>query len=330
MNYTTIISSINKKDFRPIYFLIGDEPYYIDKLTTIFANEVLTLEEKEFNQVVLYGKDVSIEQIILEAKQFPFNSSKRVVIIKEAQHIKNLNKIITYIEKPQESTMLILCLKNKSIDKRTVFGKKVYSKCVVFESKKLYDNNIPKWILEYVNNKGQKISHEAIAVLSNNIDNDLSKISNELEKLMLLTTKEKEISRELIQKHIGINKDYNVFELQNALGKKDILKSNKIINHFISNPKNHNVIAIISSIFIFFQKIILYKSLNDSDRRNAAKILQVHPFFLEQYKKSANKYTKKQLLNIFFVLKEYDLKSKGVNKATSNGLLKELIYKILH
>ena len=152
MNYNTIISSIKKKDLMPIYFLTGEEPYYIDEIANIFLNKVLTEEEQEFNQIVLYGKEVSIDQVILEAKQFPSNSLKRVVLIKEAQHIKNINKMINYIDQPQESTILIFCLKNKSIDKRTALGKKAHSKCVVFESKKVYDNNIPKWILDYVNN----------------------------------------------------------------------------------------------------------------------------------------------------------------------------------
>jgi len=332
VNYKEIISSISNKEFEPVYFLMGDEPYYIDKLANSFAKNVLSVEEQEFNQVILYGKDITTEQIIAEAKQFPFGTEKRVVIIKEAQHLKNIEILDSYLDNPQPSTILIVAYKGKSVDKRKKFGKSLTKKCIVFESKKLYDNKIPAWILEYVNKKGFKIDNSATAILAEYIGADLSKITNELDKLMLVVKKEEQITTKLIEYHIGISKDYNVFELQNALGKKEVVKANRIINHFSENPKNHNIVPVMSALFSYFQKIMVYHFLEDKSPKSAAVALKVNPFFISQYQTASRNYTKKQLFYIFEYLKIYDLKSKGVDNknTTQKGLLKELIFKILH
>ena len=332
MNYKEIISSIANKDLQPVYFLMGDEPYYIDKLADLFSKNILSAEEQEFNQVVLYGKDIETAQIIAEAKQFPFGSEKRVVIIREAQHLKDIDLLDSYLDNVQPSTLLVICYKGKSVDKRKKFGKTLAKKCVVFESKKLYDNKIPAWINTYVTENGFKIDNSATAVLAEYIGADLSKITNELDKLMLVVKKEEQITTKLIEYHIGISKDYNVFELQNALGKKQVVKANRIINHFAANTKNHNIVPVMSALFSYFQKIMVYHFLEDKSPKFAASVLKVNPFFVSQYKTAAQNYSKRQLFYIFEHLKDYDLKSKGVNnKSTSHeGLLKELIFKILH
>ena len=311
---------------------MGDEPYYIDKLANAFAKDVLSAEEQEFNQVVLYGKDIETAQAITEAKQFPFGADKRVVIIKEAQHLKDIEVLDSYLENVQPSTLLVICYKGKSVDKRKKFGKTLASKCVVFESKKLYDNKIPSWIKTYVNENGFTIEDSATAVLSEYIGADLSKITNELDKLMLVVKKEEAITTVLIEYHIGISKDYNVFELQNALGKRQVLKANRIINHFAASPKNHNIVPVMSALFSYFQKIMVYHFLEDKSSKSAASALKVNPFFVNQYQTAAQNYSKKQLFCIFEYLKEYDLKSKGVNNKSTNqsGLLKELTFKIIH
>ena len=229
MNYKEIISSISNKDLNPVYFLMGDEPYYIDKLSDEFSKNLLTAEEQEFNQVTLYGKDITTEQIISEAKQFPFGSEKRVVIVKEGQHLKNIEVLDSYLDNPQPSTVVVISYKRKSVDKRKKFGKNLAKKCIVFESKKLYDNKIPAWILAYVKEKGFSIDNSATAVLAEYLGANLSKITNELDKLMLVVKKEEQITTKLIEYHIGISKDYNVFELQNALGQKNAVKANRII-----------------------------------------------------------------------------------------------------
>ena len=332
MNYKEIISSISNKEFEPVYFLMGDEPYYIDKLANAFSKNVLSAEEREFNQVILYGKDIETAQAIAEAKQFPFGAEKRVVIIKEAQHLKDIEVLDSYLDNVQPSTLLVICYKGKSVDKRKKFGKTLASKCVVFESKTLYDNKIPAWINTYVTEHGFKIDNSATAVLAEYIGADLSKITNELDKLMLVVKKEEQITTALIEYHIGISKDYNVFELQNALGKKEVVKANRIINHFSKNPKNHNIVPVMSALFSYFQKIMVYHFLEDKSPKSAAVALKVNPFFISQYQTASRNYTKKQLFYIFEYLKNYDLKSKGVNNknTTQKGLLKELIFKILH
>ena len=332
MNYKEIIHSIHKKDLQPVYFLIGNEPYYIDKLSDKFSKSLLTAEEQELNQVTMYGKDITIEEVIAEAKQFPFGAEKRVIILKEGQQIKNIEFLDSYLDNPQSTTILVISYKGKSIDKRKKFGKNLAKRCVVFESNKLYDDKIPGFIIDYVNEKGYKINNKAIAVLAEYLGSDLSKISNELDKIMLIIKKEEQITTELIEHNIGISKDYNIFELQHALGKKDILKANRIINHFAKNTRNHHIVPILSSLFSFFQKIIIYHFLEDKSSYSISKNLKINPYFVNQYKIAAENYSKKQLFFIFKYLKEYDLRSKGVNNRSTqqSELLKELTFKILH
>ena len=332
MNYKEIITSISNKDLQPVYFLMGDEPYYIDKLSDEFAKNLLSPEQQEFNQVTLYAKDITIEQVIAESKQFPFGSEKRLVIIKEAQQLKNIEILDAYLDNPQPSTVLVIAYKKKAIDKRKKFGKNLAKKCVVFESNKLYENKIPSWILSYVNECGYTIHNNATAVLAEYLGSDLSKITNELDKLMLVIKKEEQITTELIEYHIGISKDYNVFELQNALGAKNVIKTNQIINHFSKNTKNHHIVPVISALFSFFQKIMIFHFLENKSLKSAASALKVNPFFINQYQAAAKNYNKQQLFYIFEYLKEYDLKSKGVNNKSTDqtGLLKELTFKILH
>lgn len=332
MNYKQIITSISNKDLEAVYFLMGNEPYYIDKIANAFSNNVLTNEEKAFNQITLYAKDTTTEQIIAEAKQFPVGSEKRVVIVKEAQQLKNIELLEKYLANPQKSTVLVIAYKGKTIDKRKKFGKNLNKKCIVLESNQLYENKIPSWITSYVSENGFTIDNKATAVLAEYLGTDLSNISNELDKIMVVVKKEEKITTKTIENHIGINKDYNVFELQNALGKKDMLKTNQIINYFSKNTKHHHIIPIINSLFSFFQKVIIYHFLEEKNTQSTASALKINPFFVRQYQDAAKKYSKKDLFIIFQYLKEYDLKSKGVkNKSTQQGeLLKELTFKILH
>ncbi|MBC8266878.1 MAG: DNA polymerase III subunit delta [Flavobacteriales bacterium] len=332
MNYKEIISSISNKDLNPVYFLMGDEPYYIDKLSDEFAKNLLTAEEQEFNQVTLYGKEVGVGQIIAEAKQFPFGSEKRVVIVKEAQNIKNIEELESYLDNPLPSTILVICYKYKKLDKRKKFTKSLAKKTLLFESKKLYDNQVPDWIAKYLNEKKYKIQEKACFMLAEFLGTELANISNELDKLMLIVKKEETITASIIEKNIGISKDYNIFEFQQALGKKDILKSNQIVNHFSANPKAHPLVVTLGMLFSFFQKIMTYHSLKDKSRNSVAAHLKVNPYFVGQYTTAARHYSQNKLFDIFTLLKVYDLKSKGVNNTSTNDgeLLKEVIYKILH
>ena len=332
MNYKEISSAILTKNLQPVYFLTGNEHYYIDKLVNEFSNNILNNDEKTLNQVILYGKETTIEEIILEARQFPFGSEKRIVIVKEAQNIKNIELLDKYLENPQITTLLILAYKSKSIDKRKKFGKELHKKCVVFTSNKLYDNEIPEWIIKYVNEKGFQIENNATIILSEHLGSELSKITNELDKIMLVINNTEVITTKLIEYHVGISKDYNIFELQNAIGERNILKANRIINYFSSNPKNHNIIPIINNLFYYFQKIMIYHFLEDKSKKNVSSTLKINPFFVKQYQRASINYSKKQLFHIFRYLKAYDLRSKGVNNKNTSAeeLLKELIFKITH
>ena len=332
MNYKEIISSISNKDFHPIYFLMGEEPFYIDKISDYISDNVLESQEKEFNQSVLYGKEVDVAQIIAEAKQFPFGATHRVVIVKEAQNIKNIDELESYLDNPQPSTILVICYKYKKLDKRKKFTKSLAKKALLFESKKLYDNKVPDWITKYLSEKGYKIEEKASFMLAEFLGTELSNISNELDKLMVIIKKQEKITANIIEKNIGISKDYNIFEFQQALGKKDILKSNQIVDHFSANPKAHPLVVTLGMLFSFFQKIMTYHCLSDKSRNNVAAELKITPYFVQRYSSAARYYSQNKLFDIFTLLKVYDLKSKGVNNTSTvdGDLLKELVYKILH
>ncbi len=332
MKYQEIIQQINKKIYHPVYFLMGEENYYIDKISDYISKKILKTEEKEFNHIILYGKDTDVSTIISEAKQFPFGSDYRIVIVKEAQDIKKIEGLDIYLENPLSSTILVLCYKYKKIDKRKSFGKNLSKKCILFDSKKLYENQIPSWIKNKVKEYELSIDNESANILTQYLGNNLSKINNEISKLIVNLNKGEQITPKIIEDNIGISKDFNIFELQNAIGVKDILKSNQIIKHFSENPKKHPFVLTLSSLFSFFQKVMIYHNLNDKSSQNAASALGVNPYFISQFQIAAKNYPIKKLLKIFTYLKEYDLKSKGINNVSTreDELLKELTFKILH
>jgi DNA polymerase-3 subunit delta len=349
MDFNVIMSELKKKIYRPVYFLMGDEPYFIDIISDYIEKNVLDDTEKEFNQTVLYGRDITAADLIGAAKRFPMMSEHQVVIIKEAQNIKDLvgkDKEVdtvkqkvkvklpfeSYIENPQKSTILVICYKYKSIDKRTSMAKLIDKNAVLFESKKIYDNQVPDWINNYLKGKEYVVGPKASALLTEYLGTNLSKVSNELDKLMINLSPKSEITVEHIQSNIGISKDYNVFELQTAIGKKEVLKANRIINFFASNEKEHPMIMTISSLYGYFCKLLAYNFLQDKSKVNVASVLGVHPFFVTDYERAANNYPISKLKSIFGFLREYDLKSKGVDRgsATEGELLKELVFKILH
>jgi len=332
MKFEEIISSLKKKDFKPVYFLTGEESYYIDKISDFISKNTLEQSEKDFNQHIFYGKDSDVNNIISTAKQFPLMGNYTVVIIKEAQELKNIELLEDYINQPLDSTILVICFKNKKIDKRKKFGKDIVKKSLFFESKKLYENQISDWIQKYVSQHNYKIDFKSAHLLGENTGTSLSKISNELDKLMITLQKGEIITSELIERNIGISKDYNVFELNNALSKRDILKANRIAKYFGDNIKDHPLLVTVASLFNHFQKILIYHTLNDKSKNNVASALKINPFFVNDYVLASRNYSKKQLLNIFTLLRSYDLKSKGVDNNSSNDgqLLKELIFQILH
>tara|TARA_Y100001978_G_scaffold74054_1_gene66366 strand:- start:2113 stop:3111 length:999 start_codon:yes stop_codon:yes gene_type:complete len=332
MNFEAILSDLKAKKYKPVYFLMGEESYYIDYISDYISSEVLNDTEKELNQKILYAKDTDIQTIISSAKQFPFMGERMVVIVKEAQQLKKIEQLENYLNNPQKSTILVFCYKYKSLDKRKSIYKILTKNAVLFESKKLYDNQVPAWIVKYVSFNQFKIGHKATHLIAEYLGNDLNKISNELDKLMIITQAKSEITTEIIEKNIGISKDYNNFELTNALAKKDILKSNRIAKIFAQNPKDNPLVVSVGVIFNFFQKVLLYHTLNDKSVNNAARELKVNPFFIKDYQIAARNYSKRKLMEIIGLCRRYDIKSKGIDNYSINDgeLLKEFLFKILH
>ena len=331
MKYNEIIKSIDDKKYNNIYFLSGTESYYIDKISDYISKNILNDEEKAFNQAVLYGKETNAKEIISEAKQYPFGSQHRVVIVKEAQNIRNIENLDKYLENPLSSNILVICYKKK-IDARKKFFKNLKKNNYLFESNQLYENQIANWINEYCNEKGIKITNESCAILAEHLGNNLSKITNELDKLLINISHDEKITPIIIEKNIGISKDYNVFELQICLGKKNILQSNKIANFLSANSKNNPFVLTISSIFSFFKKVLIYKQISNLDRSRIASTLKINPYFINQYQTASQNYSYNQLKKIFKFIEEYELRSKGIGNynTSTDSLLKELIFKILH
>ena len=334
MTFDQIITDLKNKIYKPVYFLMGDEPFFIDKITNYIQENVLTEAEKSFNFSVLYGKDSDINNVIDNARRFPMMANYQIVILKEAQEIKNIDTLNYYIESPLKSTILVVNFKYKTLDKRKKLYKALNKNkdAVIFESKKMYDSQIPKWIEYFLKQKGYSIDPKSTMLLAEYLGNDLSKIVNELEKLTIVLPANTKINAEHIEKNIGISKDFNVFELQNAIANKDVLKANRIINYFAKNQKQHNIIPTISALFNFFTKILQYHFVKDKSQRNVAATIGVSPYFVKDYSLAARNYNARKTVHAISLLREYDMKSKGVdNVSTEPGeLLKELIFKIMH
>ena len=333
VTFEEIMSDLKNRIYKPVYFLAGEEPYYIDIITNYIEEKVLPEDEKAFNQMVLYGEDTTIQSVIETSRRFPMMSNHQVIIVKEAQTLKKIDDLIYYLEKPLLSTILVFNYKYKVLDKRTKLYKLVESSTVYFESNKLRDYQVPPWIERYLMLKGIKSEPNASAMLTEYLGTDLHKIVNELDKLLInLPAGRPVISTELIEKNIGISKDYNNFELQKALGEKNILKANMIIQYFSQNPRDNPVNLTIASLFSYFTKVLTYHYLTDKSKNNVASVLKINPFFVKDYETAASKYNSKKSVEIISLLRIYDMKSKGFGDLSSSpgDLLKELIYKILH
>ncbi len=332
MSMDQILEELRNKIYHPIYFLAGEEPYFIDTISDFIEKNVLSDTEKEFNQTVVYGKDTDVLSLVSMAKRFPMMANYQVVIVKEAQDIPKIEELQHYVENPLSSTLLVLNYKYKKIDKRKSFYKAVDKKGVLFESKKVYDNQLGNWISKYAGDRGFSITPKATAMLTEFLGNDLSKVVNEVGKLIINLPKNSEIDDEQVERNIGISKDYNIFELQNAIGSRDVVKANRIVNYYAANPKENPLIKTIAMLYGFFSKLLVYHQLTDKSKSNVAAALSLNPFFVRDYQVAARNYNNKKLAAIIGYLREYDLKAKGVDNisATDGELLKELMYKILH
>jgi len=341
MTASDIIKDIKAKKFKPVYLLHGEEPYYIDQIIHYMEAHVLTDMEKGFNQTVLYGKDTDMATILNAAKRYPMMSDYQLIVVKEAQDLKWTKEtegsskeaefVQNYFEKPLASTILVLGFKYANFDKRKKIFKSITKSGLVFQSDPVRDYKLAQWIEELVKEKGAKIAPQAAALMAEYLGADLSKISNELEKLMLNVSKETTIDTDHIQRNIGISKEYNVFELQKALAARNVLKSNQIINYFADNPKANPMVMVMANLNSYFSKILKYHYLQN--KNDAAKELGVNPYFVKDYEAAARNYSLPKVFDIISLLREYDLKSKGVDSTgnvTDGELLKELLFKVIH
>ncbi|MDC9723028.1 MAG: DNA polymerase III subunit delta [Urechidicola sp.] len=328
-----IVADIKRGDIKPIYFLMGEEPYYIDKISEYIEKSILTEEEKGFNQMVLYGRDVSIEEIVSNAKRFPMMAERQVIVVKEAQELsRTIENLVSYADNPTPTTVLVMCYKYKTLDKRKKLAKAVAKSGELFLSKKLYDNQIAEWVRKVLAGKNYEIEPKATQMLVEFLGNDLNKISNELDKLMVVIPKNNTITAKHVEENIGISKDFNVFELRKAVGEKHIVKANQIINYFAHNQKSHPIIMTVSLLHSFFVQVLQYHGLKDKSKGSVAKALKVNPYFVGDYITAARNYPMRKVSQIIGYLRDVDVKSKGVGatNVSQGDLLKELLFKIMH
>nr|WP_121273693.1 DNA polymerase III subunit delta [Pedobacter schmidteae] len=341
MSVADIIKDIKARKFKPVYLLHGEEPYYIDQIIHYMEEHILNDMEKGFNQTVLYGKDTDMSTVMNAAKRYPMMSDYQLIVVKEAQDLKWAKEtegnsktaefVLSYFEKPLPSTILVLGYKYANFDKRKKIYKAIDKNGLVFQSDPVRDYKLAQWIDELVKEKGYKIAPQASALMAEYLGTDLSKIANELEKLILNIGKETTIDTDIVQKNIGISKEYNVFELQKALAVKNVLKCNQIINYFADNPKANPMVMVMANLSSYFTKILKYHYL--PNKGDAAKELGVNPYFVKDYETAARSFSLPKTFDIIGLLREYDLKSKGVDSTgntTDGELLKELLFKMLH
>ncbi|MCF8714542.1 DNA polymerase III subunit delta [Joostella atrarenae] len=326
-----IVNDVRAGNIKPIYFLMGEEPYYVDKISQFMEKSILSEEEKGFNQVVLYGKDVTIDEIVSSAKRYPMMAERQVIIVKEAQNLSRvIDQLEAYALNPQPTTVLVICYKYKKLDKRKKVYKAIAKSGYIFESKKLYENQIGDWIRRVLAGKKYKITPKATQMLVEFLGTDLGKINNELEKLQLVIPKEEEITPKHIEENIGISKDYNNFELRKAIGERDVVKATRIVTYFSQNPKDNPLIVTVSLLYNFYSQLLQYHGLKDHSKGSVASALKVNPYFVGEYQTAARNYNMKQCSHIVAHLRDIDLKSKGVGAGSISqaDLLKELLVAI--
>ncbi len=333
MTYDAILKDLKAKNFAPVYFFYGAESFYIDKLVEYCEKNILDAGLQAFNQATLYGKETSPQNVIDQLAQFPMMAPHRVIILKEAQEMKNFGALLPIIEKPVPHGILVISYKNPKVDKRTKLGKVILQKSVVLESKPLYDNQISGWIKDYSAKMGLKVDFNVAQLMAEYLGNDLQKISNELEKLKLNAGSAGQVTLKLAQDQIGISKEYNVFELQNALSKRDVKKAVQIIKYFSRNPKSNPIQMVLANLYSYFTKVyICAQNIREQDQSLMRKLGLGSPFFVKDYKAAARQYSIQRIRSVLVKIRESDLQSKGVGNRSkdSEDILSELIYHIMY
>ncbi|PHR47615.1 MAG: DNA polymerase III subunit delta [Fluviicola sp.] len=332
MEAKEIISHFKSKETKPVYFLHGEEPYYIDQISDAAIEHILEDHEKDFNQTIVYGKDVDLNALQEQVKQFPMMAEKQLVILKEAQDVRDWSALESYFESPVPTTVFVICHKYKKADARKKYFKLIQKNGVVFESKKVYENQVDGWIKTYLKSKGFTITPKASILLIDFLGSSLGKIAKELDKLSIILEKGTEISEVHIEENIGISKDYNPFELSSAIAHRDILKSHKIINYFDQNPKATHITVLIPTIFSFFERLMKAHFAGTNDPKQLQMKLGMNYYAAQEVIKAKTIYKPKKIAKNIALLQEYDLKSKGVNRGAGSDadLMRELIYQLMH
>lgn len=332
MDFQSLLKETKAKKFYPLYLLHGEEPYYIDLLTKAIQHEALEEHERDFNQTVVYGKDVDVPALITEANGFPMMSERRLVIIREAQDVKGIDHFEHYAQQPNPSTLFVLAYKYKKFDSRKKLFKHIQKGGVIFHSEKVKDYKLSDWISNYLKTQNYAITPKASILLADFLGNDLSKITNELDKLAVLIQEGTTISEVHIEENIGISKDYNVFELVKAITVRDVPKAFQIVHYFEHNPKAASIMVVIPNVFTTFMRIMRIHFASNKSPDAIAAELRVHPFAVKELMHATKIYPPKKIAANVAILHEYDLKSKGIdNSSFSHGeLLRELIFKLMH
>lgn len=333
MDYHKILADLKNKNYSTVYFLEGEEPYYIDVVSDYILDNVLSESEKSFNQTLLYGKDITLDTILTAARRYPMMAERQVIVVREAQNIKDIDELASYVEKPAPSTLLVLCHKYKTIDKRKKLYKAIQKFGVYMESKPLYENQIPAWVVDYLKSQQLGIEPKAVQMITDHIGSNLQRIVNELDKVLIAAVPGTSITVDDVEKNIGISKEYNAFEFQKALGSKDIFKANRIVNYLIHNEKTYHITMIVGILIAYFRKILTYHAIeNKNNQGEVAQRLGINPYFINDYLTATKNYPLQKAVLVLSLLREYDLRSKGARGGTTeNGeLLRELTYKILH
>jgi DNA polymerase-3 subunit delta len=333
-----ILTDVKAGKYSPVYFLQGEESYFIDVISDYIEANALTEAEKGFNQVVVYGKDASMATILTHARRFPMMAQFQVVIVKEAQEIQDLNKeigaklLFEYVKQPVPSTVLVFCHKHKTLDKRRELGKNIEKFTTSLTSKKLYDNQLPDFMSEYVKERGIAIDDQGIRALCEFVGNDLSRLTNEIGKLTISLKPGESITAERVMQQVGVSKEYNIFELQKAILQKNSLNVAKIVNYFESNTKKNPVIPTVAYLYSFFSKVLLASQAPDKSEKGLASALKVSPYVIRDYSLALQQFSPDRILRNISLLKEADLKLKGVNTGSTNEgqILRELIYRLIH
>ena len=331
MSVEKIITDWKQKKFGQVYWLEGEENFYIDQVVEYAEHHILSDAEAEFNLSIFYGRDANWADLINACRRYPMFSDKQVVILKEAQQMRDIDKLEGYIEKPLSSTILVVAHKEKKLDGRSKLSKQLKQHAVVLSTKKLYENQLPEWANSQVQKKGFTISRKAVMLLVEHIGNDMSRINNEIDKLLLNLGSRKSITEEDIEQYVGVSKEYNVFELQEALQRKDLAKAIRIIQYFGSNPKAAPIQMILPALYSFFSKVYMLFGVPSGDEKSAVAATGIAPYFIKDYRLAEKNYEYAGIEQALLLLHEYNLRSIGINDTGTEdaSLMKEMVWKIM-